>query len=102
MDLHSPDPAFPFEIEVLNVSFKEGDLTDKETKEKRHYQSFVVQGLWRKLSGGRAQCLAKPVNGWLPDSLAFKEDAKYRLAVTSASSSGGQLNVRFSGFELVK
>lgn len=100
MNLHSEDPAFPFEVTALRVIYKEGDLRDKDSGEVRHYQSFVVQCLWDSIGGSQAVCLAKPVNGYLPDKMLLK--GRVRLAVTSASSSGGQLNVRFSGFEPVK
>ena len=99
MILFNDDPAFPFEVSAVRCMLKEGDLTDKTTGEKRHYNTFNVQCTWVGLDGLPAICLAKPVEGYRPDKSIFEKGARLRLAVTSSSSSGGMLTLRFIGVE---
>lgn len=102
MNLFNDDPAFPFDVTAVRCMTKEGDLTDKNTGEKRHYNTFNVQCTWVGLDGLDAICLAKPVEGYRPDKMLFQKGSKLRLAVTSSSSSGGMLTLRFIGVEALK
>lgn len=99
MTLYNDDPAFPFEVVAVRCSQKEGDLTDRVTGQTRHYSTFNVQCTWVGLDGLDAICLAKPVPGYVPDKSLFAKGSRLRLAVTSSSSSGGMLTLRFIGAE---
>lgn len=102
MNLFNDDPAFAFDVTAVRCMMKEGDLTDKNTGEKRHYNTFNVQCTWVGLDGLDAICLAKPVEGYRPDKMLFQKGSKLRLAVTSSSTSGGMLTLRFIGVEALK